>query len=78
VRGREEGVPALQGKLAQQGAQEIPSKRVIAVQNIQSVGIFQYKIFCQYGCFSTKYEVSRDISAPIIQSVGIFQYKIFS
>jgi hypothetical protein len=57
-------------------------------QNIQSVGIFQYKIFSQYGYLSTKYSVSRDIpvqNVPFgrkmtvqnIVSGGIFQYKMF-
>jgi hypothetical protein len=50
----------------------------ISVQNNQSVGIFQYKIFSQSGYSSTKYSVSRDIPVQNIQTVGIFQYKIFS
>ena len=57
--------------------------------NIQSVRIFQYKIFSQQGhsfqykifgkqgYSSTKYSVSRDIPVGYIQSPGISEYKIF-
>jgi uncharacterized protein YjdB len=56
---------------------------------MQSVGIFQVKMFSQWGYSSTKYAVTRDITVQNIQpvmdipgqnipSVGIFQYKIFS
>jgi hypothetical protein len=59
----------------------------IPVQNIQSVKIFQYKIFSRYkysstehsvsrdisGQSSTKYSVGKDVSVQNIQSDGIFQ-----
>ena len=44
----------------------------IPVQNMQSIGIFQYEICSQS---STKYAVNRDIPVRNIQS-GIFQYEI--
>jgi hypothetical protein len=39
--------------------------------NIQSVGMFQYKIFSQLGYFSTKYSGSRNISV-IFSQQGYF------
>jgi uncharacterized protein YjdB len=49
----------------------------MSVQNNQSVRIFQYKTYSQWGYSGTKYLVSRDIPAQNIQSVGIFQYEKF-
>jgi hypothetical protein len=52
--------------------------RNIPVQNIQSVEIFQCKIYSQHEYSSAKYAVSKDIPVQNMQSVRIFQYKIFS
>jgi hypothetical protein len=58
--------------------QVVTHKRPISVPNIQSVRIFQYRTFSQYGYSSTKFSVSRDIPVQNIQSIRIFQYKTFS
>jgi hypothetical protein len=42
---------------------------------MQPAGIFQNKIFCQRGYFSTQHSISEDISVQNILSVGILQYK---
>jgi hypothetical protein len=52
--------------------------RRLQCKNIQSVGIFQWKIFSQWGYFSKTYSVSRDIRVQHIQSVEISQYKLFN
>ena len=64
--------------------EDISVQHIQSVQNIQSVRIFQYKIFSGEGYFSTKYSVDKVISVQNtqsvqnIQSVRIFQCKIFS
>jgi hypothetical protein len=50
----------------------------IPVQNTQSVGIFQCKIFSQQGHSNTQYSAIRDIPTQNIQPVRLSQYKTFS
>jgi hypothetical protein len=61
-----------------QGQDKIFNQWDIPVQNIQSAGLVQYKLFSQQGYSSTKYSVSRISPVQNIQSVGIFQYKLFN
>jgi hypothetical protein len=63
------------------------SKDNISVQNVHLVRIFQCKVFSQYGDFSTKYVVRKDMSVQYLVSknilvvnihpVRIFQSQIF-
>ena len=74
--GRKEEHTCIRGR-AWRGDGRRESAPSASVQNIQSVGIFQYKVF-DSGDIPVQNIIGRDIPVQNIQSVEIFQCKIFS